>query len=336
MARRAREDEPGAWHHVMNRGIARRTLFENGADIRFFLSQLARAVRRGELEVHAFAVLTTHYHLLVRSPVGKLAESMQQVQTKYSRRFNRRRKRDGALVRGRYGSRVVDSVRYRATLVRYIDANPVAAGLCSRSCEYPFGSARSYVSGRRPPWLEASWIVAEVCSSERLDAYDPAAYERAFPAAGREVGALVESRVESPASEDDLDDVVAAAPERVREWMIRKARLADGTLPGLPMVDERAVAELIRRRASTPWVVRPSRKQRDGWQLARTALSRDLGGMTFDRIGNAMGVSTAAAFRTYRLHTRLILVDAEYARRISELVGLALSAVHVRPPTKAR
>ena len=59
MARRTRNDGPDTWHHVMNRAIARRSLFETPEDIRFFLAGVARAVRRGHLEVHAWCVLTT-------------------------------------------------------------------------------------------------------------------------------------------------------------------------------------------------------------------------------------------------------------------------------------
>ena len=70
MARRNRCDTPGSWHHVVNRGIAKRPLFEDRDDIRYFLSRLAHEVRRGRIEVHAYCILTTHYHLLVRSPRG--------------------------------------------------------------------------------------------------------------------------------------------------------------------------------------------------------------------------------------------------------------------------
>jgi len=129
MARNPRQDTPGSWHHVMNRGIARRTLFETAADIRFFLSRFARAVRRGDLEVHAYAILTTHFHLLVRSPRGRLSLVMKVAQNEYVRRFNRERRRDGPLVRGRFASKPVTTERYRATLLRYVDHNPVDAGL---------------------------------------------------------------------------------------------------------------------------------------------------------------------------------------------------------------
>ncbi len=79
MARNPRQDHPGSWHHVMNRGIARRSLFESRDDIRFFLACLARAVRRGQIEVHAWCILTTHFHLLVRSPGGELSAAMRRV-----------------------------------------------------------------------------------------------------------------------------------------------------------------------------------------------------------------------------------------------------------------
>jgi len=68
MAQRRRQDAPGAWHHVYSRGMARRTVFESRRDIRHFLCRLALEVRRGTLEVHAYCFLTTHVHLLVRSP----------------------------------------------------------------------------------------------------------------------------------------------------------------------------------------------------------------------------------------------------------------------------
>jgi hypothetical protein len=60
MARRSRKDEPGRWHHVMNRAIARTTLFEDRTDVRYFLSRLAREVRAGRLKMRAWSGMTTH------------------------------------------------------------------------------------------------------------------------------------------------------------------------------------------------------------------------------------------------------------------------------------
>lgn len=74
MARRPRRNAPGSWRHVVNRAIGKRPYFETRSDQRYFLSRLAREVRRSTLEVHAYCLMTTHFHLLVRSPVGELLQ----------------------------------------------------------------------------------------------------------------------------------------------------------------------------------------------------------------------------------------------------------------------
>ncbi len=101
----------------MNRGIARRTLFETGRDCRYFLFRVARSVRRCELEVHALCLMTTHYHMHVRSPRAALASAMQRIQNEYVRWFNRSRRRDGTLYRGRFCSRPVRTIAYRPATV---------------------------------------------------------------------------------------------------------------------------------------------------------------------------------------------------------------------------
>ena len=110
MSHPLRGDEAGAAFHITNRAIARRTLVENVADVRFFMAQLAKVVRAGLLEVHAFCLMTTHYHLLVGSPVGRLADAIRRVQLSYARWYNRGRLRDGPLFRGRFRSSRITSI----------------------------------------------------------------------------------------------------------------------------------------------------------------------------------------------------------------------------------
>ena len=127
MIDRHREDRVGAWHHVMNRGVARRTVFEGERDAGEFLGLVVQLREAGLMEVHSYCLMATHFHLLVRSPTGELARAMKLLQNGYSRWFNRARKRDGPLWRGRFLSRLVDSDEYWDLLVRYIDHNPVQA-----------------------------------------------------------------------------------------------------------------------------------------------------------------------------------------------------------------
>ena len=161
MPRAPRNDEPGAWFHVMNRALARRTAFPDRRSIRIFPALLATSVRSSRMEIHAFTMMSTHYHLLVRSPIGEMSEAMRRTQNLYVRWFNRQLRRDGPLFRGRFLSKRIDSLDYRRAVVRYIAANAVAARLFPRSEDYPFASAAHHIEGKTPAWLQSEWISGE-------------------------------------------------------------------------------------------------------------------------------------------------------------------------------
>lgn len=339
MARNSRHDFPGSWHHVINRGLAKRPLFEGKADVRYFLSRLAREVRRGRLEVHCWCVMTTHFHLLVRSPVGELSEALRRSQNEYARFFNRQHKRDGTLVRGRFFSKPVTSHTYRRTLVRYIDRNPVMAGLVHVPWEYKWGSARSYVSGRSPLWLERSWVerAATVDSTAAFsgDAYI-ACFGRRFSGA---TASLVESRTRSSWSGvDPLDDLVGSAPPRVLAWMKRKAKLADGGDVGLPVCDAlSARAALESAQASHgAWKVGSKEPRRSAWEFLAVGLLRSLASQTWAQIASSLDTSVSSSQRRYGVHCSLLEENPEYGHRAAEISSSALQRVYgvaPLPPT---
>jgi REP element-mobilizing transposase RayT len=331
LGRNPRCDEPDSWHHVMNRGIARRTLFETESDIRFFLSRVAQAARAGRLEVHAFCILSTHFHCLVRSPIGELSGALCTVQNEYVRRFNRSRRRDGPLMRGRFRSRVVRSLTYRKTLVRYIDDNPVAAGLVPTAILYPHGSARHHVEAKGSPWLARDWI--EQCIAERVNNEQDraSAYREAFGAPlSSGLRRLVARRLAAgPASDDPLDELFAASAAEVQAWMRRKAALADGTRPGIPLVDPETVHEVLANEViHGAWKVRVRRKLVDGWALAKAGLLRDLCASTFEEAGRRCERSTQGAADLYRNHRWLLQKNEDYAVRVSALTKAVMSACH--------
>lgn len=330
MARRPRGDRPGVWFHLMNRGIARRTMFERREDMAVFLGHLGAASERGEIEVHAFSILTTHYHLLARSPAGQIHKAMHRVQTEYSRWFNRSRRRDGPLVRSRYRSREVDSLEYQCTLIRYIDMNPVWAGLVQSPENYPYGSARLYRFARREalPWLERGWIEAEVCRTVGREPYDPESYGRVFGPLPREQARSVEARWRSRAVAEPLDDLVGASPAAVVAWMKRKARLADGTRPGQPvfLADtlDRAI-EVAMAETGGFWTI----GRRCGWNVARIGLSRHLCGLTLGEVGSRVLLTDSSVWSVVQLHRRLLHSDSLYGQRVAAVVRcLARSSDH--------
>jgi REP element-mobilizing transposase RayT len=334
MARHPRLDAPGTWHHVMNRGIARRTLFESRADIRTFLARLALEVRAGRIEVHAFCILTTHFHLLVRSTSGELSAVMQHVQNEYSRWFNRGRRRDGPLFRGRFRSKPIETQTYRELLVRYVDANSVAAGLVPSAEFYPYGSAWWYARERGPVWLQREWVESTACRLAGTGRRAPDAYRMAFGPTGSGASlALVERRLVHVGPETDpLDHLLDAAVPEVREWMRRKAALADGTATGVPVCDEGSLGIVLdgAQRRLGAWQVRPARRAVDAWPMVHVALLRDLCGSTLAEAGARTGRSASHASVLEARHRELIATDELYATRAAELAQAALERCHRR------
>jgi REP element-mobilizing transposase RayT len=315
----------------MNRGIARRTMFESEGDVRYFLSRVARAVRAGLLVVHAYCVMTTHYHLLVESPDGQLAKAMQRIQTEYSRYFNRGRRRDGSLCRGRYTSRRVIGLEYRLVLLRYIDSNPVEAKLVATPPLYPHGSARAYARARGPIWLERTWVKRIVKKSHRTDVYRPGDYVESFGDCSAAQRELVERRLAGPTSgEDPLDDLLSAAPPAVLDWMRRKARLADGTGIGVAACDPAVVSAVVEGERATlgPWSVRASQKPSDAWQLVLAGLLRGLCGAATTEIACRLGITERAVHKTLARHRACLDSDPRYAEAITTLAQRALRLAH--------
>ena len=331
MPRPPRCDRPGRWFHLFNRGISRRTVFETRADVRYFLACLARAVRRGEIEIHAYCVMTTHFHLLVRSPTGEIAVAMDRVLNAYVRYFNRTRRRDGSLFRGRYGARPVDSLRYRRTLLRYIDRNAVQARLARLPWDFPYGSAWHYVRPGRPRWLNTTWVDSILAQRGHEEPWR--GYASVFGLAWtRCEAALVQGRMHAPLGrEEALDDLIDAAPPAVLAWMRRKTKLADGQAPALPCLDVATVMSVLasEQQARPTWSYEtPKGQRRDAWPLALAYLLRHLAALEWETVGQRLGTSREMAARRVRQAQALLLGEPAFGERLSEVARRALARAH--------
>lgn len=162
MPRQARLDAPGTLHHVMGRGIAGCTLFQAEADGEDFLGRLARLAKDGHIRVYAWALMPTHFHLLLRTGAQPLATSMRQLLTGFAVNFNRRHKRYGHLFQNRYKSIVCEAEAFLLELTRYIHLNPLRAGLVptlGRLRDYPW-TGHAALMGRVPRgWQDAEAIL---------------------------------------------------------------------------------------------------------------------------------------------------------------------------------
>ena len=125
MPRQPRLDAPGTLHHVMGRGIGGIKIFGNKKDCEDFLERLADLVSNDAIRVYAWALMSTHFHLLARTGNQPLSDSMRKLLTGYAVKFNRRHRRYGHLFQNRYKSIVCDEDIYFRELVRYIHLNPI-------------------------------------------------------------------------------------------------------------------------------------------------------------------------------------------------------------------
>ena len=141
MGWRGRVVAPGYPQHVIHRGNNRQDIFFADGDFERYLAWLGDAARRHDCAIHAYVLMTNHIHLLVTpSGADDMARMMQSVGRRYSGDVNARYGRTGTLWEGRYRSCVVDSDRYLFTCARYIELNPVRAGLVRHPAGYRWSS----------------------------------------------------------------------------------------------------------------------------------------------------------------------------------------------------
>ncbi len=129
MPRQSRIDFPGLLHHVIVRGIEKRSIFLDDQDREELLSRLSRLLAETETDCFAWALLDSHFHLLLQPSATKLSQFMRRLLTGYAVVFNLRHGRVGHLFQNRYKSIVCDGDAYLLELVRYIHLNPLRAGI---------------------------------------------------------------------------------------------------------------------------------------------------------------------------------------------------------------
>ena len=138
MARLPRYVVPGQPQHIIQRGNNRQVIFAAEADFQFFRDALVDAAAKHGLAIHAYAWMTNHIHLLATpDSEDSISKVFQSVGRKYVQYFNFSYKRSGTLWEGRYRATVVDSERYLLTVMRYIELNPVRAGMAAHPRDYP-------------------------------------------------------------------------------------------------------------------------------------------------------------------------------------------------------
>ena len=194
MARHPRYVIPGQPQHIIQRGNNRQVIFAAEADYRFFRDALVEAAAKHGLAIHAYVWMTNHIHLLATPAFAdSISKTLQSAGRRYVQYFNHTYKRSGTLWEGRYRATVVDSERYLLTLMRYIELNPVRAGMVAVPQDYPWSSYQRNGLGEGGP--NADWLSSHTEYSRlgRDDADRQKAYQALF-AATVDPGDLAEIR----------------------------------------------------------------------------------------------------------------------------------------------
>ena len=148
MAHPRRVQIAGLTQHVLNRGNNRCDIFRAAKDYAFFLVALRDAAVKHQLDIHSYTLMTNHFHLVVTPRLARaVSMAMQVASPRYAGYFNRRYSRTGTLFEGPFKSMFIDSEAYWFTCMRYVELNPVRAGLVSDPAEYRWSSYRASALG---------------------------------------------------------------------------------------------------------------------------------------------------------------------------------------------
>jgi REP element-mobilizing transposase RayT len=161
MSRPLRIEFSGALYHVMARGNAQEAIFADVVDRAAFVDGMVRACARFDWVLWAYCLMDNHYHLLIETRRAPLSRGMREVIGTYTQRFNRRHRRVGHVLQGRYKVVLVDKDSYLLELSRCIVLNPVRASLCASAADWPWSSYRAVLGQNEPlPPLAIEEILA--------------------------------------------------------------------------------------------------------------------------------------------------------------------------------
>jgi REP-associated tyrosine transposase len=170
MARPVRIEYPGAVYHVMSRADPGKRLFRDDTDHERFLVTLGHACEKTGWRIHAYVLMSNHYHLLLETPEANLIAGMKWLQGTYTQRYNLRHGIFGHLLQGRYKAIIVDGKQesYFQVVSTYIHLNPARAGLIRIGQEplknYHWSSYPVYLlrPDQRHPWLRTEQVMASL------------------------------------------------------------------------------------------------------------------------------------------------------------------------------
>jgi putative transposase len=183
MARRLRLQYPDAIYHVMARGNGRQDIVRDDVDRSRLLEDLGKATIRCCWQIYAFAIMSNHLHIVLKTPQPNLARGMQTFLSGYANVWSRRHKFCGHVFQGRYRTELVEDETYLWTVTRYVHLNPVRGGLVEYPAAWAWSSYPGYAHrSRRLEWVAYDELLASWTGA--FGGSDPAGAYRRYVTAG--------------------------------------------------------------------------------------------------------------------------------------------------------
>jgi len=168
MARPLRIEFAGALYHVTSRGNGREDIYLDDSDRELFMVVLGEACSLFNWTVHAWCLMSNHYHLLVETPDSNLSRGMRYLNGVYTQRFNRTHSHVGHLFQGRFKAILVEKEAYLLELARYVVLNPVRAGMVESAEQWSWSSYPAMVGlSGCPEWFDREWLLGNFGESNR-------------------------------------------------------------------------------------------------------------------------------------------------------------------------
>lgn len=317
MARPLRLEFEGALYHVTARGNERGKVFFTKRDYLKFKEYLAEGEIKHGFKLHAYVLMTNHYHLIIETPEGNLGRIMHHLNGSYTTYINIKRKRSGHLFQGRYKAILVEKDSYLLELSRYLHLNPVRAKMVARPEEYTHSSYGSYISLAKEEIITTDMILGMLTSSstqakERYKTY---------------VESVLEEKLQSPmvnvyggmmlGGESFIRDVLSRlASDKVEDTEVSH-RKALRTSTG----EEEVISLLCDHYGCT--LAEISRSNRSEARNAGIYLLKKYSGATNARIGDLFGgISYSAVAKVCQSFTKNLSADKELQVRLRKLEEL--------------
>lgn len=190
MSRPLRIELPDGLYHVTSRGDRREPIFEDDEDRTRLLEVVGQAMERFDSVAYAYCLMGNHYHFVLQTRQANLSRLMRHINGVYSQAYNRRHGLVGHLFQGRFKAIHVDRDAYFLAVCRYVDLNPVRAGMVSDPCDWRWSSYGAHVGlASAPEWLDLLTLQGRMLGRgvvSNLDASTAQSLYRQFVHGGRD------------------------------------------------------------------------------------------------------------------------------------------------------